>query len=83
MTKHSYRPTAKGYFSGCGGMELGIMQVGVKIQLLALDSEATRCMKLNSHYFSHDVLTADIKEKTVLSQSEKKENLFIRLPALK
>ncbi|MDX2047027.1 MAG: DNA cytosine methyltransferase, partial [Chitinophagaceae bacterium] len=64
-----YRPTAKGYFSGCGGMELGIMHAGVKIiQSLDLDSEATHCMKLNGHYFSHEILTADIKDKTVLEQ---------------
>src|SRR6266536_4129621 len=64
-----YIPTAKGYFSGCGGMELGIMQAGVNIiQSLDLDVEATNCMKLNSHYFSHSILTADIKDKTVLEQ---------------
>ena len=64
-----YKPTAKGYFSGCGGMEIGIMQAGVKvIQSLDLDPEATHCMKLNNHYFSHNVLTADIKDKTVLEQ---------------
>jgi len=62
-----YRPTAKGYFSGCGGMEIGIMQAGVNvIQSLDLDAEATSCLKNNSHYFSHSVLTLDIKEKPVL-----------------
>jgi DNA (cytosine-5)-methyltransferase 1 len=64
-----YIPTAKGYFSGCGGMELGIMQAGVNvIQSLDLDIEATSCMKMNSHYFNHSILTADIKDKTVLEQ---------------
>ena len=64
-----YRPTAKGYFSGCGGMEIGLMQAGINIiQSLDLDTEATDCMKMNSHYFSHAVLTADIKDKTVLEQ---------------
>lgn len=64
-----YIPTAKGYFSGCGGMEIGFMQAGVKIiQSLDLDPEATHCMKFNSQYFSHAVLTADIKDKTVLDQ---------------
>jgi len=64
-----YTPTAKGYFSGCGGMEIGIMQAGIKvIQSLDLDSEATDCMKTNSHYFSHPVLRVDIKDKTVLEQ---------------
>ncbi len=64
-----YKPTAKGYFSGCGGMEIGIMQAGINlIQSLDLDIEAITCMKLNSHYFSHAVLTADIKYITVLEQ---------------
>ena len=64
-----YTPTAKGYFSGCGGMEIGIMQAGIKvIQSLDLDPEATACMQRNSHYFSHAVLTQDIKDKTVLEQ---------------
>ncbi|TMI87160.1 MAG: DNA (cytosine-5-)-methyltransferase [Bacteroidetes bacterium] len=64
-----YTPTAKGYFSGCGGMELGIMLSGVElIQSLDLDKEATDCMKLNNHYFSHSVLNVDIKGKTVLEQ---------------
>ena len=64
-----YTPTAKGYFSGCGGMEIGVMQAGVEIiQSLDLDPEATHCMKMNPHYFSHSVLTADIRDKTVLEQ---------------
>jgi len=64
-----YTPTAKGYFSGCGGMELGIMQAGVNvIQSLDLDIEATQCLEQNEHYFSHSILNIDIKEKTVLEQ---------------
>jgi DNA (cytosine-5)-methyltransferase 1 len=64
-----YVPSAKGYFSGCGGMELGIMQAGVDIiQSLDIDREATDCMRSNSHYFNHSILTADIKDKTVLEQ---------------
>lgn len=64
-----YNPTAKGYFSGCGGMEIGIMQAGVNvIQSLDLDAEATACMQMNRRYFSHEVLTVDIKDKTVLEQ---------------
>ena len=50
-------------------MELGLMQAGINvIQSLDLDMEATNCMRVNKHYFSHDVLTADIKDKTVLEQ---------------
>lgn len=64
-----YKPKAKGYFSGCGGMEIGLMQAGVHlIQSLDLDKEATECMMMNPSYFSHPVLTADIKDKTVLEQ---------------
>ncbi len=64
-----YTPTAKGYFSGCGGMEIGLMQAGIDIiQSLDLDIEATNCMNQNPHYFSHPVLRADIKDKTVLEQ---------------
>lgn len=63
------RPTAKGYFSGCGGMELGMMQAGVDIiQSLDLDKEATDCMQFNSHYFNHAILNCDIKDKLVLHQ---------------
>lgn len=66
-----YIPTAKGYFSGCGGMEIGIMQAGINvIQSLDLDKVATECMKSNSRYFSHSILTTDIKDKTVLEQPE-------------
>lgn len=64
-----YRPTAKGYFSGCGGMELGLLQAGINIlQSLDLDKEATDCMLTNSRYFSHSILNADIKDKLVLQQ---------------
>lgn len=64
-----YVPTAKGYFSGCGGMEIGLMEAGVRmIQSLDLDIEATECMRRNPKYFSHSILTADIKDKTVLEQ---------------
>lgn len=62
-------PTAKGYFSGCGGMELGLILSGINvIQSLDLDKEATDCMKRNSHYFNHAILNNDIKDKTVLEQ---------------
>lgn len=64
-----YKPTVKGYFSGCGGMELGLMQAGLNlVQSLDLDSEATACMKSNYHYFTHPILNIDIKDKTVLDQ---------------
>jgi DNA (cytosine-5)-methyltransferase 1 len=64
-----YRPTAKGYFSGCGGMEIGLMLAGVNmIQSLDLDIDSVNAMDLNRHYFSHPILHVDIKDKTVLDQ---------------
>lgn len=67
----TYKPTGKGYFSGVGGMELGLMLAGINIvQSLDLDKEATDCMKANPHYFSHRILTEDIKNKTVLNQDK-------------
>ncbi len=45
------------------------MQAGITvIQSLDLDPEATQCLITNSHYFSHSILTADIKDKLVLTQ---------------
>jgi len=64
-----FKPTAKGYFSGCGGMELGMMQAGVNIiQSLDLDKRATDTMIANPHYFNHPILHKDIKDITVLQQ---------------
>ncbi|UXO94098.1 DNA (cytosine-5-)-methyltransferase [Pseudanabaena phage Pan5] len=63
------RPTAKGYFSGAGGMEIGMMDAGVDfIQSLDLDKDATDCMEMNPEYFGHQVLRKDIKDITVLEQ---------------
>lgn len=64
-----YTPTAKGYFSGCGGMEIGMMQAGINIiQSLDIDSTAVECMQRNSHYFGHQILKQSIEDITVLEQ---------------
>lgn len=64
-----YKPTAKGYFSGAGLMEIGIIQSGVDvIQSLDLDEDAIESMRANPHYFSHDILHSDIKDKLVKEQ---------------
>lgn len=64
-----YKPTTKGYFSGAGGMEIGMMQAGVEVkQSLDLDGDAVDCMLSNPSYFGHSVLKKDIKEQTVLDQ---------------
>jgi DNA (cytosine-5)-methyltransferase 1 len=71
-----YRPTAKGYFSGCGGKELGLLQAGVKvIQSVDLDKSATDCM-INSTWFFHNVLNKDITQMTVLDQERSDMHCF-------
>jgi DNA (cytosine-5)-methyltransferase 1 len=64
-----YHPTAKGYFSGCGGMEIGLMQSGIHvIQSLDLDADATACHEGKPALFGHEILHADIKDMLVLEQ---------------
>ncbi len=66
-----YQPTAKGYFSGAGGMEIGMIQAGVNvIQSLDIDPGATSIMEANPNYFGHKVLTEDITGKKVLDQDK-------------
>lgn len=66
-----YRPTASSYFSGAGGMDIGMMQAGVNIvQSLDLDKDAIAAMKANPKYFSHNILHQDITNITVLEQEK-------------
>lgn len=66
-----YYPTANSYFSGCGGLDIGLTQAGVKlIQSLDIDQEATDCMQANFHYFDHTVIWEDITKKEVLEQPD-------------
>lgn len=72
-----YNPTANGYFSGAGLMEIGLMQAGIKIhQSIDIDKEATDCMRLNPHYFSHEILTEDLTKKTVVEQPDADIHVF-------
>jgi len=72
-----YKPTAKSYFSGCGGMDIGLMRAGINIiQSVDLDKKATDCMRMNKHYFSHDILTADITTMAVLDQPKADISIF-------
>lgn len=74
---NSYKPTAKGYFSGAGGMEIGMMEAGVNvIQSLDIDPDSIACMKANPKYFSHTILKTDIKELTVLEQPRTDIQIF-------
>lgn len=64
-----YNPTAKGYFSGAGGLELGMINKGIRIiQSVDLDKDAKECMDSNRHYFDHNVLLQDVTQMTVLDQ---------------
>ncbi len=64
-----YSPTANSYFSGAGGLDLGMITAGVNVvQSVDLDPEATSCMQANPQYFGHQILNKDIKEMTVLDQ---------------
>ena len=64
----TYRPTAKSYFSGAGGLDLGLIQSGIEvIQSLELDHLA--CMTLEQN-FNHRILRCDITNKLVLEQEQ-------------
>jgi DNA (cytosine-5)-methyltransferase 1 len=66
-----YKPTAKGYFTGAGGMEIGMLQAGIDVrQSLDLDLDAIECLKFNTKYFDHKVLYQDIKDIRVLNQEK-------------
>lgn len=64
-----YIPTVKGYFSGIGLMDLGIMQAGCDVvQSLDIDKKATDVMRVNQKLFSHKIITQDISTIRVLDQ---------------
>lgn len=72
-----YRPTANSFFSGCGGMDLGMIMAGINIQQsIDIDPQAYACMKANKKYFNHKVLNEDISQRTVLSQDDSDIMLF-------
>lgn len=63
-----YKPTAKTYFSGCGGLDLGLMMAGIDVkQSLEIDPIFSASLRLN---FGHEVITADIRHQLVLSQDQ-------------
>lgn len=66
MKKYNYTPTAKSYFSGAGGLDLGLMQSGINIiQSLELDSVACKTLEMN---FTHPILQCDIADQLVFEQ---------------
>ena len=64
----TYKPTAKSYFSGAGGMDYGLKIAGVDIlQSYEIDSKCTNVLKKN---FDHEILESDIQNLTVKDQPE-------------
>lgn len=60
--------TAKSYFSGAGGMDLGVVQAGINI-LQSYEIDSTCCETLKNN-FSHEILQEDISKITVLDQKD-------------
>lgn len=60
--------TAKSYFSGAGGMDLGLVQAGINI-LESYEIDKTCCETLRSN-FNHEVYETDITKITVLDQQD-------------
>lgn len=66
-----YTPTANSYYSGAGGLDIGVMQAGVHINFsLDLDPKATDAMMRNRHIFSHEIINGDMTQRTVLDQPD-------------
>jgi len=60
--------TAKSYFSGAGGMDLGMIESGINIiQSYEID---TICCETLRNNFNHEVIEADVTKITVLDQPE-------------
>jgi DNA (cytosine-5)-methyltransferase 1 len=65
---NTYRPTAKSYFSGIGGMDLGLQEAGIDVvQSLELDAGCVNTMRKN---FNHPIAHTDIKDITVNEQPQ-------------
>jgi DNA (cytosine-5)-methyltransferase 1 len=60
--------TAKSYFSGAGGMDLGLLQAGINITH-SYEIDATCCKTLKSN-FNHEIHQEDISQITVLDQQD-------------
>jgi len=70
-------PTAKGYFSGAGLFEIGIMNEGIEfIQSNDIDPDAIEFMDNNKHYFSHSVVDTSIEDLIVKDQPNADISVF-------
>ena len=62
------RITAKSYFSGAGGMDLGLVESGIDI-INSYEIDKTACATLRTN-FSHNICEEDITKLTVFDQPE-------------
>lgn len=60
--------TAKSYFSGCGGMDLGMLEAGIEI-LESFEIDRIACETLRKN-FDHTINESDITKITVLDQQD-------------
>lgn len=60
--------TAKSYFSGAGGMDLGLVQAGINI-IESYEIDKTCCETLRNN-FNHEIHETDISKITVLDQQD-------------
>jgi len=61
-----YKPTVNSYFSGAGGLDLGLSMAGLKIQQsLEIEPTFAETLRLN---FNHKIITSDITTMEVLKQ---------------
>lgn len=60
--------TAKSYFSGAGGMDLGLIEAGINI-IQSYEIDATCCQTLKNN-FQHEIFQKDITKITVLDQKD-------------
>lgn len=60
-----YKPTVKSYFSGAGGMDVGLIQSGLEIiQSLEIDHSACQTLLLNGHTNVREMRIEDITVKS-------------------
>lgn len=65
--------TAKSYFSGAGGMDLGLSQAGIEITH-SYEIDTTCCKTLRNN-FNHEIHQEDISQITVLDQQD--ANIYV------
>lgn len=64
--KDQMTPTIKSYFSGAGGLDLGLIQSGCDV-IQSLEYDALCCETLRQN-FLHTIVNQDIRNVTVLDQ---------------